>query len=129
MVTIRRYAPQDEAQLFAMLEREGEEWALSWKGDGFKNYKRCLANCIVYVAVEGDELCGFARCRDDDGYGVYVYDLLVSPLHRGKSYGRLMMEQACIDFPESVVYVMSDVDEYYKKQCYPREGSIFIVKR
>jgi GNAT superfamily N-acetyltransferase len=59
---------------------------------------------------------------------VYIYDLLVDKLYRGKSYGKLLMEQVCKDNPNSTVYVMSDVDEYYAgKLGYKREGSILIV--
>jgi len=31
------------------------------------------------------------------------------------------------DYPNQIVYVMSDIDEYYKKQGYKYEGSIFVV--
>ncbi len=54
--------------------------------------------------------------------------LLVDADCRGKSYGRFLMEQACKDFPEQTVYVMSDVDPYYEKQGYQKEGTIFIVR-
>lgn len=38
------------------------------------------------------------------------------------------MERVCQDFPDQPVYVMSDVDSYYEKLGYIREGSIFRVK-
>jgi hypothetical protein len=37
------------------------------------------------------------------------------------------MEQVCKEYPEQTVYVMSDVDPYYEKQGYQKEGTIFIV--
>ena len=127
MAVFRKYTPDDEAQLFELIKAEGEEWTY-WQGSNWPKYVNCLANCVTYIAIEDGELCGYARCRNDDGFGVYVYDLLVAPHHRGKRYGHLMMSQAYKDFPDSIVYVMSDVDEYYQKQGYSREGSIFIVK-
>ena len=127
-VTIRRYAVQDESSLFALMQREGEEWTY-WQGDNRTKYRKALAESIGYLIFEGDTLCGFVRCRDDNGFGVYIYDLLVDKEYRGKEYGRLLMEWVCRDFPGDTVYVMSDVDEYYGgKLNYEREGSIFIVR-
>lgn len=126
-VTIRSYTPADENRLFLMLQEEGEEWKDYWQGAGREKYKNALDECITYLLFAGTELCGYARCRDDAGYGVYIYDLLVARHHRGNQYGRQLMEQVCRDYPQSVVYVMSDVDEYYQKLGYQREGSILVV--
>ena len=64
---IRRYTLEDELALFALIEREGEEWTY-WQGDDRAKYAKALDNCIVYLVFEGDTLCGYARCRDDDGF-------------------------------------------------------------
>jgi ribosomal protein S18 acetylase RimI-like enzyme len=77
---------------------------------------------------DGNIVCGYARCHEDDGFGVYVYDLLVRKSFRGNQLGKMLMEQVCIDFPDQPVYVMSDVDSYYKNLGYRKEGSIFEVK-
>jgi ribosomal protein S18 acetylase RimI-like enzyme len=127
-MTIRRYELHDETALFSLLEREGDEWQDYWKGDNRKKFTRALAGSIVYLIFDGKTLCGYARCRDDDGYGVYVYDLLVDKTHRGKEYGRLLMEQIYRDYSDVPVYVMSDVNPYYEKLGYEVEGSIFVVK-
>lgn len=50
------------------------------------------------------------RCREDDGFGVYIYDLFVRKSYRGREIGKSLMERLCQDFPEQPVYVMSDVD-------------------
>jgi len=125
---IRRYAPKDADQLFALIEREGEDWKDYWQGAGKAKYQKALDSSIVYLVLEGETLCGYARCRDDDGFGVYVYDLLVDKKHRGKEYGRLLMERVCKDFPNDTVYVMSDVNPYYEKLGYKKAGTIFIVE-
>lgn len=127
-ITIRRYEANDESALFALLQREGEEWKGYWQGTGREKYKKALDNSIPYLLFEDKELCGYARCRDDDGYGVYVYDLLVDKSHRGKEYGRLLMEQVCRDFPGDQVYVLGDNYPYYEKLGYAVEGTIYIVK-
>ncbi len=124
---IRIYTKNDEANLFDMMREDGSDWECYWGESGIEKYKAALANSLTYVAYEGNELCGYARCRDDDGFGVYVYDLLVKKTYRGNSIGRMLMERVCTDFPNNEIYVMSDVDEYYKKLGYRREGSIFEV--
>lgn len=124
---IRRYTREDEAEFFALIEREGEEWTY-WQGGNRVKYIKALDSCIVYLLFEGDVLCGYARCRDDGGFGVYVLDLLVDKAYRGNEYGRLLMEQACHDYPNDTVYVAGDVYPYYEKLGYEIEGKIYKVK-
>ena len=128
-VNLKKYTQADEEKLFAFLQREGEEWQGYWGKEGKEKYKRALINSFCYVLYVGSELVGFVRFRDDDGFGVYIYDLLVDKEFRGHAYGRLLMERVRDDFPSDIVYVMSDVDVYYKKLGYEKEGSIFIVKK
>lgn len=128
IIFIRRYCTRDEQQLFSLLEREGEEWKGYWQSSGREKYKKALNSSITYLLFDDKMLCGYARCRDDGGYGVYVYDLLVDKAYRGNEYGRLLMERVCSDFPHDTVYVMSDVNPYYEKLGYKIEGTIFIVK-
>lgn len=127
-VTIRRYKKEDEHHLFSLLEREGEEWKDYWYNSGREKYIRALSSSVTYLLFHDEELCGYARCRDDDGYGIYIYDLLVDRSYRGNEYGRLLMEQVYRDYPHDMVYVMSDVNRYYEKLGYEIEGSIFVVK-
>lgn len=124
---IRRYTPEDKDQLFLMLIAEGPEWSDYYGDTSRHRYEKALDSSHTFLAYEGDVLCGYARCREDDGFGVYVYDLLVAKPYRGRNIGRRLMEQACREFPDQLVYVMSDVDAYYEKLGYAREGSIFIV--
>jgi GNAT superfamily N-acetyltransferase len=83
---------------------------------------------VTYLLFEGDELCGYARCHDNGGFGMCVWDLLVDARCRGKEYGRLLMEQVCYDYPDNPVYVMSDVDPYYAKLDYEVAGTIYIAR-
>lgn len=124
---IRPYQEEDAEDLFKMMEKESD-WTDYCNGEEKKKYARALLTSITYLLFEKEKICGYVRCREDDGFGVYVYDLLVDADCRGKSYGRFLMEQACKDFPEQTVYVMSDVDPYYEKQGYQKEGTIFIVR-
>ena len=114
---IKRYEAGDEAALFGLMRSEGEEWGDYTRDAGaVSKYKTALGNSTVYVGYDGGTLCGFIRAKDDDGYGVYIYDLLVHKDYRGNGYGRLMMERVCADFEGSTVYVMSDIiEEAYQK--------------
>lgn len=127
MIAIKHYTGDDEAALFALMKNEGAEWENYWGAENRAKYKKALKSSIVYVAYENDILCGYCRLRDDDGYGIYIYDLLVDKHHREKQIGRQLMAQVRADFPNDTVYVMSDVDGYYEKQGFRRIGSIFEV--
>ena len=126
-VLIKSYSLNEEDELFSLIEREGLEWTY-WQGENRARYKRALEECDVYLAYEGETLCGYVRVRDDFGFGVYIVDLLVDKHYRGKGYGRMLMEQVCLDFPHSAVYVMSGVDPYYEKLGYEVEGTIFTLQ-
>jgi len=127
-VYITKYSSHHENDIFDLMRREGEEWEGYW-GSNRKKYKNALESSITYLLYNDTQLCGFARCRNDDGFGLYIYDLLVDQKHRGNEYGQLLMDQVCEDFPDDIVYVMSDVDVYYQKLNYKKEGSIFIVSQ
>ncbi len=128
-IKIKRYCKEDENLLFDMLKEQGDDWIEYHGTEGYKKYVKALELSITYVAYRDSTLCGYARCREDDGFGAYVYDLLVKKSYRGKNIGKMLMEQVCKDFLGQPVYVLSGVDAYYEKLGYRREGSIFEVKR
>ena len=124
---IKKYTETDYPALLKLLTEQGEDWKEYW-GASREKYEKALSFSTVYLLCEDNgELSGYIRCRDDDGFGVYIYDLLVKPSCRGAGLGRLLMEKVCEDNPDSTVYVMSDVDPYYNKLGYKKAGSIFIV--
>jgi ribosomal protein S18 acetylase RimI-like enzyme len=125
---IRKYNKLiDESKLMKMIEDE-EGWDYASKTLAEK-YKAALQTSITYVAFQDDEICGYSRSLDDFGQYIYVCDLLVKPAYRGKEIGRKLMECIYTDYPDQVVYVMSDVDGYYNKIGYKHIGSIFEVPR
>ena len=127
---IRAYnKDEDEEKLMKMIEAEGKEWACYSDESVSDKYRLALDNSITYVAYEGDRLCGYSRSIDDCGFYVYVCDLLVMSLYRGRKIGRKLMECIYTDYPNHIIYVMSDVDKYYKKQGYKREGSVYEVTK
>jgi len=91
---IKRYSATDEMPLFGLLREQGDEWSDYHGEKGHAKYLRALESSVTYLAYDGSILCGYARCREDDGFGVYVYDLLVRKTHRGKKIGKMLMEEA-----------------------------------
>lgn len=126
-MNINSYSKDEEALLFDLLLDEGEEWSDYHSLEGRDKYIKAIESSIVYIAIEDEMICGYIRCRDDDGFGIYIYDLLVRESYRGREIGKLLMERLCIDFPSQLIYVMSDIDLYYEKLGFQREGSIFRV--
>ncbi|MGI6575180.1 MAG: GNAT family N-acetyltransferase [bacterium] len=125
---IRKYQKElDEEKLMSLIKGEGREWSCYWADEFSAKYKAALNNSITYVAYEGHVLCGYSRSIDDCGFYIYVCDLLVKSGYRGKNIGRMLMECIYKGYPDRIVYVMSDVDNYYEKQGFSREGSIFEV--
>lgn len=124
---IKEYSVKDQDELFTLIKDEGDEWSEYWLNKD--KYLKALENSITYLGYEDNLLVGYARAKEDSGYGVYVYDLLVNSNYRGKGYGKLLMEEFYNRYPNQIVYVMSDVDEYYSKLNYQKEGSIFTVTK
>ena len=124
---IRRYQKSDDLLMINLLKNQGEEWRCCWDPNFVDSYKDALEKSITYVAYEDEKIIGYIRCLDDFGFYIYVCDLLVEPDYRGQSIGRKLMEYVMDNYSSQVVYVMSDVDEYYKKLNYEKEGSIFKV--
>jgi ribosomal protein S18 acetylase RimI-like enzyme len=125
---IRKYNKiTDESKLMKMIGDE-EGWDYANETLAVK-YKVALETSITYVAYQEDILCGYSRSLNDFGEYIYVCDLLVMPLYRGKEIGKKLMECIYKDYPNQVVFVMSDVDGYYEKVNYKRIGSIFEVPR
>lgn len=123
---IRRYIDSDKDALFELMQREGEEWTY-YQGDNREKYIKAMNRSIAYVIIEDNFLCGYIRCKNDDGFGIYILDLLVDKQYRGRGYGRSLMKVVCDSFPKDIVYVTSDVDKYYEKQGCQREGTVFRV--
>jgi len=111
------------------MSAEAEEWEDYITEEGTQKFKRTLESSLVYVAYEDDMLCGFSRSIIDGEFFIYVCDLLVDKSCRGRGMGRQLMECICDVYPGHTVLVISDVDAYYQKLGYEKEGSVFLVKR
>lgn len=58
-----------------MIADEGDEWIDYHGSTGRDKYIKALESSITYIACDEALVCGYARCREDDGFGVYIYDL------------------------------------------------------
>lgn len=108
---------------------EGEEWSCYSSDENQKRYIKALSNSIVFVAEENGKIIGYSRSLIDEGYHVFICDLLVHKDHRGQEIGRQLMEVLINKYPNYEVYVMSDVDPYYEKLGYKNEGTLFRVNK
>lgn len=124
-IEIRKYIESKDYDLvLKLIESEGEEWEEYL----MPKYKQSLEQSITLLAFCDSELCGYARSLNDPGFFVWVIDLLVHKKCRGNSIGKKLLNQIQLDFPNQEVLVMSDVDAYYEKLGFHKEGSIFKVK-
>lgn len=124
---IKTYQKEMELKLFQLLTTEGEDWGDYTSESGMTQYLIALESSIVYVCLEEDDLIAYIRCKEDSGFGVYVYDLLVRKDKRGNQVGKSLIEHIKDEFKNQSIYIMSDVDLYYEKCGYVKIGSIFEV--
>ena len=107
---------------------EGEdfkEYSITKKDD----YKKALELSIVFLLYQ-DKLCiGYIRAKEDETFGLYIYDLLLRKTCRGHHYGKMLLDHLSLLYPDQTIYVMSDVDPYYESLGYQKIGSIFEVKK
>jgi ribosomal protein S18 acetylase RimI-like enzyme len=125
-MTIRKYRPEhDFLGTLALMESEGEEWSCYWGEKYRAAYQKSLEQSITYVAESDGEIIGFSRSIEDFGFYIYICDLLVHVDFRGMGLGERLMTPLYDQFPNHELFVMSDVDAYYVKLGFTREGSIF----
>ncbi|REE00137.1 GNAT family N-acetyltransferase [Marinoscillum furvescens] len=120
---IKAYSDVDYEPLKELFRSEGDEWKDYLK----PGYQQALAGSSTYVAYCQGACGGYVRAILDHGIYVWVIDLLVAPRFRGHGIGRQLLEHVHLSFPETDVYVLSDVDTYYEKLGYVREGSVYKV--
>lgn len=123
-IEVRKYeASKDYKELKEIIRSEGEEW----KEYLSSRYRVLLEESITYVAFYDEKLCGYSRSINDKDAYIWVIDLLVDKKYRGNSIGKKLLERLLTEFPNQDAYVLSDVDEYYKKLGYKKAGSIFKI--
>lgn len=125
---IKQYQQTMASSLHLLLVEAGEEWQDYYHENKWPHYQLVLQQTKAKVIMNKQQVIGYVRYVEDYGYGVYIYDLLVHPQYRGQGLGNKLMRSVKADYPTQEVYVMSDVDGYYKKIGYSKVGSLFQVK-
>ncbi|MBV7391906.1 GNAT family N-acetyltransferase [Enterococcus sp. ALS3] len=120
---IRKYQTNDLDELFALMTREGPEWTYNTP-ENQQKYAHALDRSISFVLTDQQKIYGYIRGRNDDGFDLYILDLLVDPAYRGNSYGQQLIEHFQQEFPEESLYVTSDADPYYLKLGFKIVGSV-----
>lgn len=124
---LRAYTSEDFEGLMDLIATEGDGWSEYTLQEGRMKYQKLVEQGASYVAVEDGVICGYCRCTDDGGFAIYVMDLLVNGSHRGVGIGKSLLDFVVENHPSRDVYVLSDVDVYYEKLGYERQGSIYKV--
>ena len=77
----------------AQLEKlyQGEFWCKHRRRDGIKTMLQ-HTDILIAIVDEKDDLHGFCRVLTDYVYKASLYDLIVSPEHRGNKLGKLLMD-------------------------------------
>lgn len=126
---IRLYDEKIDYTKILLLFKTEKDWICYTGKDVIEKYKESLKRSITYVAYSDNELIGYSRSIEDFGFYIYICDLLVHKEHRGNNLGQKLMDCIVQDYPNYEIFVMSDVDEYYKKLGYKREGTLFQVTK
>ncbi len=124
---IRPYDESLDYNKMILLFKSEKDWSCYINDNAIDKYKESLKKSITHVAYIEKELVGYSRSIEDFGFYIYICDLLVHKNHRGKSIGKKLMECVLQDYPDYEIFVMSDVNQYYKKLGYEIEGSILRV--
>ncbi len=122
---IRRYQQADEQSLFEFLKQAGYDYEMSWQDAGKAKYAQALQNSITYVVFDDEMLCGYARCKDDEGFGFYIYDLIIETSPKSRQLTKALISQIQQDFAKQAIYILSDADDYYEGLGCIKVGSIF----
>lgn len=124
---IRRYSAIKDYEKLLKLFQSEKDWSFYLKESVIEKYRISLINSITYVAYREDTLVGYSRSIDDFDTYIYVCDLLVHKQHRGQDIGKQLLDCLAKEFPKHEIFIMSDVDPYYEKLGFIREGSLFKV--
>lgn len=127
MFEIIKYSSEYEDEVMELIKHEGKDWEIYWGKANALRYRTSFELSITYLALSDGKVCGYIRSIKDTLF-IYVCDLLVNKDYRGNELGKKLTEQLQNDYPDYPIYVMSGNDEYYQKQNYKKEGSIYLLQ-
>ena len=95
--------------------------------NNFFDYKKALVADLVFICKNNSLICGFIRIKCDFSFGYYIMDLLVHKDYRNQGVGQALINYVKNNF-SSPIYILSDVNEYYKKIGFQNIiGSVILI--
>ncbi len=79
---------------------------------------------LALVAVDGDEVVGFARAMSDGAFAVYIADILVLPERQRQGIGRRLLQALLDHYPLEVMHHQVLVAERGAEGFYRRHGLV-----
>lgn len=123
MSNVFRYDKRHESELIVLLRTE-PDWDSFTSEGSIDEFKNALLISETYICKSNSEVCGYLRALVD-GFGIYVSELYIAPIHRNNGYGKELLSKIKQEHPDQDVYVFSDEDLYYEKLGCKRVGSVF----
>lgn len=95
-------------------EKRPEEALVGWK-----------ASWPTLVALDTEQIVGFVRALTDGTITLYVMELLVVPVHRGKGIGRSLLDACHVLYPRTHIEVtaIETSQSFYSAQGFRSIGS------
>jgi ribosomal protein S18 acetylase RimI-like enzyme len=121
---ITKYDSKHEEDILSAIS-EDPDWDMFSNDSAIELYRKSLKNDVTYVCYNNNELCGYLRAMQDNGFAVYISELYVIPKWRNHKIGQSLLERVKSDFSNLTVYALSDEDAYYVKKGYIKIGSVF----
>jgi GNAT superfamily N-acetyltransferase len=79
---------------------------------------------LAIVAVQGEEVIGFARAMSDGAFAVYIADILVLPDHQRQGVGRRLLQALLDHYPLDTFHHQVLVAERGAEGFYRRHGMV-----
>ena len=121
---ISKYRKKFKQDILSAINKD-PDWDIFTHENTITAYKNALKDSITYVCYHNLAFSGYIRAIEDKGLAVYISELYVVPKWRNHKVGRSLLETVKSDFPNLLVYALSDEDTYYEKLGYKKIGSVF----
>ena len=94
------------------------DWSHANDPERLRTAVRCSSYAVV--AVEQDEIVGFARALSDEAFAVYIADILVAPARQRQGVGRALTEAIHDHYPletfhHQVLIAERGVEGFYQR--------------
>lgn len=123
-------------QIQSLYDMYQSEW---WtKGRELSDVQRMVEHSDVILGLcdsTTQELVGFTRVLTDYVYKAFIFDVIVKETHRGKDFGRILMDRvlhhpSLINVKHFELYCRPEMLPYYKKWGFTEDlGALYFMRR